>query len=715
MGEYVRPLARGMGEALAARSFFRENENWKQLSERVAFGNVSINQKYGWQFMSDGNAQKVSLEEHELSKLIAKGICLMSGRHLQQGDAKQKMRNIEIFTNCSTAATSYQKFYLLLNGSGVGRCYDDDLMIVNWCKMPNIVCVLDEQHKDYKDGILTPYNAIKNLRENGQEKFTYIMVGDSREGWAKIVEQIEAAAFHGYHKNKTYIIDFSLVRPFGSPICGMQDKPSSGPLPFMKALENIAKIKQVKYKPWLQTMFIDHYLADCVVVGGARRSSRIAVKHWKDLDILSFISLKSDLPELYSSNNSIAVDQEFWDNVDNDGWAKIVFNHLIEYGYKTGEPGIVNVHKLASNLDGIEEYLINKDVIGNSRYKLSKNAQKLSQKLIDILLNKSYQYITNPCGEISLLSIGGYCVIGDIVPYFADNIKEVKQGFRLLTRALIRTNLLEAFFTYEVKRTNRIGVSMTGIHEFALKYFGYAFFDLIDENKSQDFWDTLKEFRQVVEDEAEKYSKELGLNTPHTITTIKPAGSTSKLFGLSEGAHLPPRREYIRWVQFTPDDILIDKYKTLGYPIKKLKKYNAIVIGFPTQPEICKIDRSKTVIAEEATPEQQYKWLMLLEKYWIGENNGNQISYTLKFDPKKIPKEEYTNLLKKYQSKIKACSVMPAQDVELIKELYEYLPEEKVDYEKFVSILYNITDNNLLEAIDVSHMLKCDSGGCPEL
>ena len=41
-----------------------------------------------------------------------------------------------------------------------------------------------------------------------------------------------------------------------------------------------------------------------------------------------------------------------------------------------------------------------------------------------------------------------------------------------------------------------------------------------------------------------------GVNVPHTNTTIKPSGTVSKLFALTEGAHLPSMREYIRWVQY---------------------------------------------------------------------------------------------------------------------------------------------------------------------
>ena len=54
----------------------------------------------------------------------------MSGRHLQHGDTNQSERNMEVFTNCATAPASFILFYLLLNGSGVGRTYDNDMMIV---------------------------------------------------------------------------------------------------------------------------------------------------------------------------------------------------------------------------------------------------------------------------------------------------------------------------------------------------------------------------------------------------------------------------------------------------------------------------------------------------------------------------------------------------------------------------------------------------------
>lgn len=125
------------------------------------------------------------------------------------------------------------------------------------------------------------------------------------------------------------------------------------------------------------------------------------------------------------------------------------------------------------------------------------------------------------------------------------------------------------------------------------------------------------------------------------------------------------------------------------------------------------------VTAGEATPEEQYKWLMLLEKYWIvgvdeegnslEEDTGNQVSYTLKYDPKKVSYKAFAEMVRKYQGEVKCCSVMPQQDT----TAYEYQPEQPVTTSEFMRVLNEIEkDENLLEDIDYEH-LKCESGACP--
>ena len=195
--------------------------------------------------------------------------------------------------------------------------------------------------------------------------------------------------------------------------------------------------------------------------------------------------------------------------------------------------------------------------------------------------------------------------------------------------------------------------------------------------------------------------------------------TTSKLFGLTEGAHLPAMREYLRWVQFRNDDPLIAEYRDKGYPVRRLKTYSGTtIVGFPTQPLICQLGMGeKLVTAAEATPEEQYQYLRLIEKYWIVgvdengvplEDNGNQVSYTLKFDPSVVSFEEFKRTLLAGQATIRCCSVMPQTDT----SAYEYTPEQTVTKHEYDLICAAILDSNIKEDVGAEHV-DCASGACP--
>jgi adenosylcobalamin-dependent ribonucleoside-triphosphate reductase len=719
-----RKLDSGMGMAVARRTYLRRIidaksgyerwETWEEVAERVALGNTGL--------LGYSKSKKMDKHRQEdysiLKKHISNGSILMSGRHLQHGDPSQSERNMEVFTNCSTATSSYILFYLLMNGSGVGRPYDDDLCVVNWDNMPNVRCVIDDSHADFVWGFDESVRDAKH-KYGESDSVHWFEVPDSREGWSQALELMETMTFEKKFKDDILILDFSKVRPKGAPIRGMQDRPSSGGKPLMNAIQKITTLKGAGLSPWKQAMFADHYLAECVLVGGARRSARIATKAWSDPEIFDFINIKRG-GFLWSANNSVAVDDKFWKQ--RTAHARKVLEVMLKAAYEdgTGEPGFINQHKLVQNDKGFDDYADGK-YAESKKYKPMARTEKMLSRIARNAAAKVYTQIPNPCGEISLNMLGGYCVISDVVPYYAPTLDDAEEAFRATTRALIRVNsFMDSLYNREVKRTNRIGVGMTGIHEFAWNTFGYSFRDLIDEEKSQDFWQTLSRFKRAVVEEAESYSKLLKVNVPHTNTTIKPSGTISKLFALTEGAHLPSMREYIRWVQYRSDDPQVEKYKKKGYPIKELKSYQgSTVVGFPTQPLICRLGMGdKLVTAGEATPEEQYKWLMLLEKYWIVgidekgnalEDTGNQVSYTLKYDPKKVTYTEFLEMVSKYQGQIKCCSVMPQQD----STAYEYQPEQPVTISEFMKVLNEIEqDDALFEDIDYEH-LKCETGACP--
>ncbi len=658
--------------------------------------------------------------------------------------------------NCSTSAASFMLFYLLLNGSGVGRSYDDDMVLVDWDNSPNLICVLDSNHPNFD------YSAHESKRDAehkyGRSPFgieysktskdiIWYEIPDTREGWAKALEMWEILTFEKIHRNKILILDFSKIRAQGTPIKGMQSRPASGPVPLINAFTKAATVKGGGMPMWKQAMYIDHYFAECVLVGGARRAARMSTKSWRDTSVLDFITIKrpleyndmtpdqiaeyrktsSALGFLWSSNNSVIVDKEFWilvedksDQSDLAIHARKVFELICEASYAdgTGEPGLINGDKLTQKDDGWTD-LKRGDYIGSTLYQVSDSTDIYLSKLAKAAQQKKYHMIVNPCGEIVLNILGGFCVIADVVPYHASSLDEAEEAFRTVTRSLIRVNMMDSIYKKEVLRTNRIGVGITGIHEFAYKFFGYGFKDLIDEENSRDFWQTLSRFNRAVYEEAVIYSKECGVTVPHTMTTIKPAGTTSKLFLLTEGWHLPSMKQFLRWVQFRNDDPLVEKYKKAGYPVRDLVQYqNTTIVGFPTAPVITTLGMGdKLITAAEATPEEQYKWLMLGEKYWVDgfdpvtqqvypENYGNQISYTLKYNPELVDFENFRAMLLKYQPLIKCCSVMPQSDT----TSYEYQPEQPVSEEEFTEIASKIIP--IEEDVGKEHVL-CDGGACP--
>jgi len=740
-----------------------EIEKWEDVAKRVAEGNAMLHpltdtsRQLGKTTLIHATEQY--LEFTRMHHHLRQASILMSGRHLQHGDDTQPTRPMEVFTNCSTAAANFLSFYLMLNGSGVGRSYDDAMMRMDFKNLPIVTCVCDQSHKDIQSGLFAVHDRRTAEHLYSSRKIHVFEVPDSREGWAKALEKMELMAFQKIYREDVLLLDFSGVRAKGTPIKGMQNRPASGPAPLMAAIANIARLREAGMSAWRGAMYADHYAAECVLVGGARRAARMSTKTWRDKSVLEFIAVKRG-GFLWTSNNSVTVDQEFWDLVKTDytdtfgeipelaAHAKAVFDAICEASYKdgTGEPGLITVDKLTWVDEGTD-VLFDGNFAESARYKLDTETLSLTAELAKAWQSCRYKVITNPCGEIVLSAIGGYCVLASVVPFHAvagldgpswrinpllsqDEARaevqrlsddDAEDAFRVATRALIRTNLMDSLYSKEVKRTNRIGVALVGLHEYAWARFGYGWKDLIDEAKSADFWQTLSRFKRAVQDEAEVYARLLGVVVPHSDTTMVPAGTISKLFGLTEGAHLPSMREFLRWVQFRNDDPLIDAYRAKGYPVRKLQTYaGTTIVGFPTQPTICSLGMGdKLVTAAEATPEEQYHYLRLLEKYWITgvaedgvtplRESGNQVSYTLKYDPKVVSFEDFKRTLLAGQSTIRCCSVMPQTD----DSAYEYQPEEpttKAQYELIVNALKS--EGSIQEDIGLEHV-DCSTGSCP--
>lgn len=698
-------------------------QNWSERIADVINGNFCLEPR-------DTNVNEY-LRTMELGKA---GIFVTSGRHLQHGDRDQPSKLLDLFSNCSTAMFSFMVFRLLLRGSGVGRDYSGECCRVDWDMMPDIRLVLDESHADYKeDQFRGSFESLRNARhkyDSGSEKVRWFSVDDTREGWAKTIEILETAAWQGKHEDKLFIFDCTPVRPSGSPIMGLQGRPASGPLALMHCLASIASIKNAGMKPWKQALFVDHYVAACVQLGGARRAARMAVKHWRDRDIIEFIDIKRG-GFLWSTNNSILVDNEFWESArqPRHNHAKRVFEAAINAAYwdATGEPGFINIDMLNDNHKGIQDITAKNYINQNTYVDLHPRTIDMIENVLTHVKKRPYLNIVNPCGEIALATYGGYCVIGDVCLASCTNIQDADDAVYLMAKFLVRCNLMQSDYQAEVKRTNRIGVSLTGIHECAWNLFGLTFHDLISMyegefeggrpvfGKVREFWSFILKLQRFALLGAKEKSEALGVAIPHTVTTIKPSGTISKVMNCTEGAHLPAMTHYLRWVQYKENDFAIDELVERGYPHKDIShRYPGYrIVGFPTkQPLVDNMGVNNIVCADDVSVVDNFKWLRLLERYWLGGGKeNNQISYTLKYSQDDVSYLEFMELILKYQPDVRCCAVMPQSDWEQSEKIYGYVPEQPISEEEYNQYITRISPV-VHEPYD-DNALICESGACP--
>lgn len=716
-------------------------QTWAERLANVVGGNFALDPR-----MSSASNQSWhdAYREYERTLRLAKaGVMPFSGRHLQHGGDGQADRRLELHANCATSFTSFMSFLLSLRGAGVGRDYSAATCRVDWSNLPDVRLVLDDSHADFDParfrGAMEPLREARHKYDSESERVRWFEVADSREGWAKIVEILETAAFHEKHRDKLFIFDFSQVRPNGSPIAGLQGRPASGPLPLMDAIASLASLKAAGMRPWKQALFTDHYLAACVVMGGARRTARMATKDWRDRDVIEFIDIKRG-GFLWSANNSILVDAEFWEGARSPrhSHARRVFEAAVNAAYfdGTGEPGFINVDKLTSNLDGADEIDGYNCVNPKTYVDLHPRTQDMMDNILSHIKKLRYRFIVNPCSEIVLALQGALCVIADICLAEVKTLDEALDAAELTAKYLIRTNRMQSDYAAEVARTNRIGVSLTGIHEFAWTHFGLTFRDMIDygylcsnkeagqgagnmrwlreNHKAHVFWMHIESMRIRAETAAREFAIELGMTPPHTVCCLKPSGTVSKVMSCTEGAHLPASPYYLRWVQYKIDSAELADLEARGYPVDDIsRRYpDHMAVGFPTRLRIADLMGDEAITADEASPEEQFRWLMLLERFWIGPDKGNQVSYTLKYDARDVSYTEFMDLILEWQPKVRCCAVMPSSDWRETKKVYGYVPEQPLTRKEYDSLVAGIRNPVATEAYDDA-ALACESGACP--
>jgi len=270
--------------------------------------------------------------------------------------------------NCSYSAIDsfssiVEGFYMLLVGAGFGFSIEKKYLD----NLPPIYKDLKIYHLPYEgwvEGVpdTTIYFSQKNLaidllpvdlamtdsefdrfispKVTEKDRGCYLIIGDSKEGWCTALKFL-FWAYQNLGKIKQVVIDYSRVRPKGTPLKTFGGR-ASGHEALQEFFERIEAIIGEKGDQLASTQILDicNAMGMAVVVGGVRRSSEIALGDKNDSD---FVVAKKNLwsdPALENkryrtmSNNSVVL-------YENPGlhW----FQEVMESVKNNGEPGFVAI------------------------------------------------------------------------------------------------------------------------------------------------------------------------------------------------------------------------------------------------------------------------------------------------------------------------------------------------------------------------------------
>lgn len=673
LDQSVRSPAWGSaGQTVFERTYQRtkpdgSKESWYDTVVRVVEGNLAL----------VDSKHHLDNEREDLIDLIYNFKMLPAGRHLWATGVPGAQYLINCFVSHWTERPSDHfeySFLRAMEGGGVGTNYSTQYLpkarINNQLKV-HIVC--DDWNQDYEhmatEGLLS--------HEYGQGWTGAYEVEDSREGWAAAIVDLIDTFFRDDVKNMNRVYDVTKVRPSGARLKHFGGT-ASGPAPLARALidlaEELSKYQGRTLTP-LMAMRMDHILAQCVVAGGVRRTARMSILEWDDPFIEGFIACKSDETSHWTTNISVAIDQEFLDLVEaGDPRAKRLLRRISEAMVLNGEPGIVNL--------GL--------------------ARETDPTVV----------CCNPCGE-QFLSPWDACNLGHVnLGAFEDALTDfearcdLKRAHMLMARMLVRATFGDKNDPKQretVETNRRIGVGHFGFASFvALNGRRYS-----DAWKYSDLWQLMSELHRTVKRAADEYAHELRIPAPLKYTTIAPTGSIAKLPGETEGIHPVMYAYYLQRIRFNrarPSEAAqLEAYENMGFHIE-LDVYdqnkNTWVVEIPTKDPL--VDR---VVARgfkedlvQSSDEISVEDMLMVQKMYQMQYADNAVSYTVNFDPEKVTAEDMYESLRKHLPQLKGTTAFGAKT-------RPQSPKEKIskaEFELFESVM--VADSGDEE---------CGSGACP--
>ena len=406
-----------------------------------------------------------------------------------------------------------------------------------------------------------------------------IVVGDSKEGWAKALRQLVKHLYAGHMPNW----DVSKVRPAGAKLKTFGGR-ASGPAPLIDLFNFVTKVfvnAQGRKLSSIECHDIMCKIGEVVVVGGVRRSAMISLSNLSD------------------DRMRHAKSGAWWEN----NVHRALANNSVCYTEKPDAMSFMREWVALAESGSGERGIFNREA---SKKQAAKNGRR----------NASYDFGTNPCSEI-ILRPNQFCNLSEIVIRATDNYDDIERKVRIATiigtiqSTYTKFPYLRKIWADNTDEERLLGVSLTGIMD-----------NPIMTVQNSGLEETLQALKQVAIDTNKEWAAKLGIPVSAAITAIKPSGTVSQLVDSASGIHARYSPYYIRTVRGDNKD-----------PITQFM----IDQGIPNEPDVTKPDTTtvfsfpmkapdNAITTSDMTAIEQLETWLIYQRHWCEHKPSVTIS-----------------------------------------------------------------------------------------
>jgi len=453
------------------------------------------------------------------------------------------------------------------------------------------------------------------------------VIADDRESWARATGDL----INSYLKpeQNTIEFDYSLIRPYGSPIATFGGT-ASGPEPLIKLHKAIKKMFDGRAGQKISAVDIadiGNLIGVCVVSGNVRRSAELFIGRNTE----EFLNLKN--AEKFPERNSYDSENPGWGWMSNNSIETSVgadISNIVDGIALNGEPGVIW-------MDMSRKY----------------------GRLIDPPNNKDWRVAGyNPCAEQSLESYE-CCTLVETYLNRHESLEDYKRTLKFAYLYAKTVTLLPTHWEKTnaiMQRNRRIGASMSGIANFADINGIPVLREWMDNG-----YETVKRYDNI-------YSEWFGIRESIKMTTVKPSGTVSILAGESPGVHWTPGGKYfLRAIRFSNDDPMLPLFKMANYRVEPASESpdTTSVVFFPIKSDAERAERDVTIFEKMAIAS-------VAQRYW----SDNSVSVTISFDSETEQKHVGT-VLHMYDGQLKTVSFLPSGNFTYPQMPYTQITEDE--------------------------------------